>query len=278
MTIPTYDLHDGHKIPALGFGTAGIRGREGAAIIADAIGAGYRLIDSAFNYDNEGIVGQAIRDGGVDRSELFITSKLPGRYHEAPLARYAVEESLLRMGLDYVDLYLIHWPNPSKDLYVQAWEGLLEAQRDGLIRSVGVSNFKPHHLARIESATGVLPVVNQVELHPFYPQAPLLEHHAQAGIIAEAWSPLGKGTGVLEEAAVTAAAQAHGVSPAQVLLRWHLQRGALPIPKSGNPQRLRQNLAVFDFELSANEVDAITALGREDGRRFDGDPDYHEEY
>jgi diketogulonate reductase-like aldo/keto reductase len=188
-----------------------------------------------------------------------------------------VRESLWRLGLDYLDLYLIHWPNPSVGKYVEAWEALVQAREEGLIRSVGVSNFTEAHLREIISATGVTPVVNQVELHPYFPQVELRAVHEELGIQTEAWSPLGKGSAPYEEPAVVAAAEAHGVTPAQAILRWHVQLGSVPIPKSGTPSRQAENLDVFGFELSDDEVAAITALGRADGRLFGGDPDVHEE-
>ncbi|MFB2581271.1 aldo/keto reductase [Herbiconiux sp. P15] len=274
---PLVDLNDGHRIPALGFGTYPLRGSAGAEAIDSAIRTGYRSIDTAFNYDNEGTVREGIRRSGVDREELFITSKLPGRYHEHDLALDAVRESLWRLGLDSIDLYIIHWPNPSVDRYVEAWQALVEAREAGLVRSIGVSNFAPEHLERIIEATGVTPAVNQIELHPYFPQVELRAVNAELGIVTEAWSPLGKGSAPYEEPAVVAAAEAHGVTPAQAILRWHVQLGTVAVPKSATPSRQAENLDVFGFELTAAEVDAITALGKPDGRLFGGDPTTHEE-
>ncbi|WP_291043687.1 aldo/keto reductase [Herbiconiux sp.] len=274
---PLLDLNDGHRIPAIGFGTYPLRGAEGLEAIESAIRTGYRSIDSAFNYDNEGTVGEAIRRSGVARDELFVTSKLPGRYHERALALDAVRESLWRAQLDHFDLYIIHWPNPSVDQYVEAWQALVEAREQGLVRSIGVSNFQEEHLARIIEATGVTPAVNQIELHPYFPQVEQRAVNARLGILTESWSPLGKGNAPYQEPAVVAAAEAHGVTPAQAILRWQVQLGNVPIPKSSTPSRQAENLDVFGFELTPAEVDAITALGKPDGRLFGGDPTTHEE-
>ncbi|MFB2556843.1 aldo/keto reductase [Herbiconiux liangxiaofengii] len=274
---PLLPLNDGRSIPAIGFGTYPLRGEAGAKAVVSAIGTGYRSLDTAFNYENEGAVGEGIRRSGIAREELFVTSKLPGRYHGREQAAEAVRESIWRLGLEYVDLYLIHWPNPSVGKYVEAWQALVQARDEGLIRSIGVSNFTEAHLEEIIAETGVTPVVNQVELHPYFPQVELRAVHARLGIQTEAWSPLGKGNAPYEEEAVRAAADAHGITPAQAILRWHVQLGSVPIPKSATPSRQAENLDVFGFELTDDEVAAITALGRADGRLFGGDPDVHEE-
>ena len=275
--VPTYDLNDGTTIPAIGFGTYPLRGEDGIAAIVSAIGAGYRLVDTAVNYDNEAEVGEAIRRSGVPRDELVVASKIPGRHHAYDDAITSVRESLARLGLERTDLHLIHWPNPSRGAYVEAWRALVQLQKDGLVRSIGVSNFTEEHLTRIIDDTGVTPAVNQVELHPRFPQDDLREVHDRLGIRTEAWSPLGKRRAPLDEDAVTAAATAHGVSPGQVILRWHVQLGSLPIPKSADPARQAQNLDVFGFELTAEQVAAISGLAEPDGRLFGGDPDTHEE-
>ena len=275
--VPTYDLNDGTTIPAIGFGTYPLRGEDGIAAIVSAIGAGYRLVDTAVNYDNEVEVGEAIRRSGVPRDELVVASKIPGRHHAYDDAITSVRESLARLGLERTDLHLIHWPNPSRGAYVEAWRALVQLQKDGLVRSIGVSNFTEEHLTRIIDDTGVTPAVNQVELHPRFPQVELREVHERLGIRTEAWSPLGKRRAPLDEDAVTAAATAHGVSPGQVILRWHVQLGSLPIPKSADPARQAQNLDVFGFELTAEQVAAISGLAEPDGRLFGGDPDTHEE-
>ncbi|MEN2741032.1 aldo/keto reductase [Microbacterium sp. X-17] len=273
---PTVALNDGYSIPTIGFGTYPMRGEDGAEAVVSAIRTGYRLLDTAFNYDNEGAVGEGIRRSGIARDELFVTSKLPGRY-QGEFTINALQESLWRLGLDYLDLYLIHWPNPSVGRYVESWANLVEARERGLVRSIGVSNFTPKHLDEVISATGVTPALNQIELHPYFPQADQREVHARLGIVTEAWSPIGKGRGIYEEPAIASAAAAHGVTPAQAILRWHVQLGSIPVPKSATPSRQAENLDVFGFELSEAEMDAITALGRPDGRLFNGDPDTHEE-
>jgi diketogulonate reductase-like aldo/keto reductase len=277
MAIPTHTLNDGTTLPAIGFGTYPLDGAEAVDAVVSAIEAGYRLIDTAVNYGNEAAVGEGIRRSGVPREEIRVTSKLPGRHHAHDDAVASVRASVEALGLDYVDLHLIHWPNPSVGKYVEAWKALVELREEGLVRSVGVSNFTAEHLDRIIGATGVTPAVNQVELHPYFPQAEMRRVHAERGILTESWSPLGKRQAPFTEPPVAEAAEAHGVTPGQVILRWHVQIGAVPIPKSATPERQRQNLDVFGFELSDDEVAAITALGRPDGRLFGGDPDTHEE-
>ena len=277
MSIPTYTLNDGTHLPAIGFGTAGLRGEEAVAATTSALEAGYRLIDTAVNYENEREVGEALRRSGVARDELRVTSKIPGRHHGYDDAVASTRGSLERLGLDHLDLHLIHWPNPSRDLYVEAWRALVDLREQGLVRSIGVSNFTADHLDRIIDATGVAPSVNQIEVHPLFPQDEMRRANEERGIITESWSPLGKRQAPLSAPAVRAAAEAHGVTPGQVILRWQVQRGNLPIPKSATPSRQRENLDVFGFELDESEMEAITALGRSDGRLFGGDPDSHEE-
>jgi diketogulonate reductase-like aldo/keto reductase len=272
---PTIELNDGHRFPELGLGTYGLNGDEGAAVVGTAIDSGYRLLDTALNYGNEDAVGKAVRDSAVPREDLVVTSKLPGRHHGYDEAHRSIEESLANLGLDHVDLYLIHWPNPSVDKFVDTWKAFVDLRDSGKVRSIGVSNFTPEHLRRIVDATGVAPAVNQVELHPYFPQAALRKVHQELGIVTESWSPLGVGSELLTEQPIAAAAAAHGVSPAQVVLRWHVQLGAVPVPKSGDPARQRENLDVFGFELTDDEVTAISALER--GRLWDADPDTHEE-
>jgi 2,5-diketo-D-gluconate reductase A len=274
---PTYTLNDGRAIPPIGFGTYPLTGEEGIAAITSAIEIGYRLLDTAVNYENEREVGEALRRSGVPRDELFVTSKLPGRHHGYDDAMASTKESLDRLGLEYLDLHLIHWPNPSVDRYVEAWRALVDLQREGLVRSIGVSNFTEAHLHRIVEDTGVVPAVNQLELHPYFPQESMRAVNEELTILTESWSPLGKRQAPFTEQPVAAAAEAHGVSPAQVILRWQLQLGCIPIPKSATPERQRTNLDVFGFELTDDEVRAITGLGRPDGRLFGGDPDVHEE-
>jgi 2,5-diketo-D-gluconate reductase A len=277
MTIPTYTLNDGTTIPAIGFGTAGLRGEEAVTATTRALEAGYRLVDTAVNYENEREVGEALRRSGVARDEVKVTSKIPGRHHGYDDAIASTRESLERLGLDHLDLHLIHWPNPSRGQYVDAWRALVDLREQGLVRSIGVSNFTAEHLDRIIDETGVAPSVNQIEVHPLFPQAEMRRANEERGVRTESWSPLGKRQAPLDEAPVRATAEAHGVTPGQVILRWQVQQGNLPIPKSATPSRQRENLDVFGFELDEAEMEAITALGRSDGRLFGGDPDNHEE-
>ncbi len=277
MDIPRYTLNDGHDLPAIGFGTAGLRGDDAIAAVTSALENGYRLIDTAVNYQNETEVGEAIRRSGLPREEIRVTSKIPGRHHAYDDAVRSTKESLERLGLDHLDLHLIHWPNPNRGLYHETWRALVDLQKEGLLRSVGVSNFTEAHLRRAIEETGVTPAVNQIELHPYFPQPEMQQVHADLGVITESWSPLGKRQAPFSEPPVAEAAERHGVTPGQVILRWQLQQGNLPIPKSATPSRQRENLDVFGFELTDDEMAAITGLARPDGRLFGGDPDTHEE-
>jgi diketogulonate reductase-like aldo/keto reductase len=272
-----YLLNDGSSVPGVGFGTYPLRGEEGIAAIVSALENGYRYLDTAVNYENEAEVGEALRRSGVPRNEVRVATKIPGRFHARPLALQSLRDSADRLGVDRLDVGLIHWPNPSQGLYPQAWEALLEAQREGLVATVGVSNFTEQHLRRVIDETGVTPALNQIELHPYFPQPQMRAVHDRLGVRTQAWSPLGKRQAPFDEPPIATAAVSHGVSPGQVILRWHVQLGSMPLPKSGTPARQRANLDVDGFELSAAEVDAISALARPDGRLFDGDPDSHEE-
>jgi 2,5-diketo-D-gluconate reductase A len=276
-TPTTLTLNDGTTLPAIGFGTYPLTGEDGIEAMVSALDNGYRHLDTAVNYENEAEVGEALRRSGVARDEVVVATKIPGRFHEKDLALKSLRDSVARLGLEQIDLALIHWPNPSRGLYPQAWRALVQAQRDGLVRSVGVSNFTADHLRHVIDDTGVTPAVNQVELHPYFPQEQMRAVHAGLGILTQAWSPMGKRNAPFDEPAVAEAAAAHGVTPGQVVLRWHLQLGSMPLPKSATPQRQRDNLDVFGFELTDAEVAAITALGKPDGRLFGGDPDTHEE-
>lgn len=275
--LPVRTAHNGFTLPALGLGTYRLNGEAGAAAIAAGIDAGYRLIDSAFNYENEGAVGRGVADAATDRAEVVVTTKLPGRHHQSEKARTSIEESRFRLGLDATDLHLIHWPNPIQDEYVQAWAALVEAQQRGTVRQIGVSNFLPEHLERLERETGVLPVVNQIELHPYFPQTEQLAYHREHGIITEAWSPLGRAKALLEEPVITEVAAAHGISAAQVVLAWHVARESVAIPKASSLEHQKANLDAASVILDDAEVEAITGLGRSDGRLFDADPRTHEE-
>ncbi|PRY57468.1 aldo/keto reductase [Glycomyces artemisiae] len=267
----TVKLNDGASMPRLGYGTYKVGDDEAQEAVEAALATGYRLIDTAEMYGNEVGVGRAVNGSGVPRSEVFLTTKVWNDHHGAKAAREALEASLERLGTDYLDLYLIHWPSPKQGLYVETYEALLQAKADGLIRSAGVSNFNPEHLEQVHEGTGVWPAVNQVELHPYFNQPELRAWQAERGIATESWGPLGQRTGsVLAEPAVTAAAEAHGRTPGQVVIRWHLQNGCIVIPKSAKPSRIAENFDVFGFELTAQEVAAISAL--ETGERQGIDP------
>lgn len=272
-----HTLRDGTPLPQVGFGTYTLRDEEGVTAIVAALRAGYRYLDTATNYENEREVGEALRRSGVDRSEVLLASKIPGRAHERDKAVATVERSLELLGVDQLDVILVHWPNPRRLRYVEAVEALLECRDRGLVRHVGTSNYTEGHLREVIAATGEAPVLNQVECHPLFPQARMLAVHEELGILTQAWSPLGKKQAPYDAPPVAQAAARHGVSPAQVILRWHLERGVMPLPKSATPERQRANLDVDGFTLSAAEVAAITALGRPDGRLWGGDPETHEE-
>lgn len=278
MSIPTVTFNDGHQMPAIGLGTYQIRGGAGVDQVLSAIQDGYRSLDSATNYDNEGIVGKAIRRSGIPRSDFFVTSKLPGKYHHYDDTLNAIEESLARMGLDYFDLYLIHWPLPKRDHYVEAWQAMITAQKLGLIRSIGVSNFEPEHLDRLIKETGVTPAVNQIEVHPYWINAERLVADKNRGIVTEAWSPLGRGSGALTEPAVLELAKKYGKNAGQIILRWHTQRGVVPLPKSSSLQHQRDNLDIFDFRLTPEEIRIIDGLDKPDGRVDGQDPNTYEEF
>lgn len=274
--------HNGFELPPIGLGTYALNGIAGASAVAAAVRNGYRLLDSAFNYENEGAVGRGLRDGLRDsdasRDDILFTSKLPGRHHAYDEALRTVEESVYRSGLDAIDLYLVHWPNPSVGKYPEAWRALAAAQEQGLVRQIGVSNFLPEHLFRLESETGIRPVVNQIELHPRFPQEEYLEHHRELGIITEAWSPIGRASDIREEPVIVEIARAHDITPTQAILAWHVARGVVPLPKSADPGRQRENLAAAGIQLAPDEVAAITALGRPDGRLKGQDPAVYEEF
>lgn len=269
------------ELPALGFGTYKLWGTEGAHAVTGAIELGYRLIDSAYNYENEGTVGAGIRaavnQGTATRDEIIYTSKLPGRYQEREKALAAVEESYYRADVGPIDLYLIHWPNPGQGHYVEAWRALIEARERGLVKHIGVCNFLPEHIETLEKETGELPEVNQVELHPAFPQVGTLEWNNSHGIITEGWSPLGRGA-ALDSAPVQDAARAHDASAGQVVLAWHRAVGSLAIPKASSRERQQENLDSLKLELRDDEVAAITALGRPDGRLKGQDPASYEEF
>jgi len=268
--VPLITLQDDTEIPQLGFGVFQVPPRETVEAVSRALQTGYRHIDTAAAYGNEAEVGAAIRDSGLRRDEVFITTKCSNSDQGFEEARRALNRSLERLGLNQVDLYLIHWPVPSRDRYVDTWRAFIESQRAGLVRSIGVSNFQPDHLQRLIDETGVTPSVNQVELHPRLQQSDLRQVHASLGIATEAWSPLAQGA-VLNDPTVTEIARAHERTPGQIVLRWHLQLSNIVIPKSVTPARIKENFELFDFELSSEEMHQIEALDRHE--RIGPDPD-----
>lgn len=263
--INTVSFHDGRSAPRLGFGTWQIEPDITASIVQTAIKTGYRSIDTAAFYGNEKEVGKGVADSGLARDALFITTKLWNDRHGHDISRQAFNESLEKLGMDYVDLYLIHWPVPKDDHYVAAWETLIQLRDEGLAKSIGVCNFNRNHIERLLDETGVLPVVNQVELHPLFQQAELREYHAEHDIITEAWSPLGRGQ-LWTHPVLVAIAKKHKRSVAQILLRWHLHLGNMVIPKSVTPSRIAENFNSFDFSLDESDLAAIAALDSPDGR------------
>ncbi|MDQ4033787.1 MAG: aldo/keto reductase [Actinomycetota bacterium] len=268
--VPVMTLNNGVRIPQLGFGVFQVPVEQTEAVVSTALEIGYRSIDTAVAYQNEEGVGRAIASSGLARDEVFVTTKLWNADHGYDQALRAFDASLNRLGFDSVDLYLIHWPVPATDRYVETWKALEKLASDGRARAIGVSNFGVEHLRRLVDETGTVPAVNQVELHPYFQQTDLRAEHAEHGIATEAWSPLGQGGALLSDATITRLADRHGVTPAQVVLRWHLQLGNIVIPKSANPARMRQNLDVFGFELSAEDLSAIADL--ETGKRIGPDP------
>jgi 2,5-diketo-D-gluconate reductase A len=268
--VPRIALRGDTEIPQLGFGVFQVPPEETAEVVTRALQTGYRHIDTAAAYQNEAEVGQAFHASGLAREDVFITTKCFNTDHGYEEARHAFKQSLERLGLDYVDLYLIHWPVPSQDKYVETWKAFIELQNEGLVRSIGVSNFQPDHLRRIVDETGVTPAVNQVELHPRLQQAGLRREHADRGIVTEAWSPLAQGA-VLDDPVITAIADEHGVTPGQVVIRWHLEIGNVVIPKSVTPARIEENFDVFGFHLTEAQLQAIEGLDA--GERTGPDPD-----
>jgi 2,5-diketo-D-gluconate reductase A len=267
---PRLDLRDGSSIPQLGFGVFQVPPAETAEAVIRALDAGYRHIDTAAAYRNEASVGQAIRSSGLDRSEVFLTTKCFNDDHGHDQAKRACHESLARLEMEHIDLYLIHWPVPAHDRYVETWKAFMELRDEGLVRTIGVSNFQPAHLRRIIEETGETPAINQVELHPHFQQAGLRREHEDLGILTEAWSPLAQGA-VLDQPAILEIAERHGKTPGQIVIRWHLQLGNVVIPKSVTAERIVENFDVFAFELSEAEMEAVEALDA--GERIGPDPD-----
>ena len=267
-TSPRIAFHDGRSIPQLGYGVWQVEDAVAADVVVQAFEAGYRHVDTARGYDNEAGVGQALKTSGLPRDEVFVTSKLPNQDqgHDATLASF--DATMADLGLEELDLYLIHWPAPSKGLAVETWKALVALQEQGRIRSIGTSNFRIEDIERLEAETGVLPVLNQIELHPYFTQPELREFHASRGIVTESWSPLGQGGGELEDPVITQIAAAHDATAAQVMIAWNLALGNVVIPKSVTPQRIVSNFASLDLTLGEDEIAQISALHKgEDGRR-----------
>ncbi|MHB9857937.1 aldo/keto reductase [Streptomyces sp. YIM S03343] len=268
--VPPIILNNGVEMPQLGFGVWQVPDDEAERAVATALESGYRSVDTAAIYGNEEGTGRAIAASGIERADLFVTTKLWNGDHGYDAALRAFDTSLAKLGLDYVDLYLIHWPTPARDTFVDTYKALEKLYSDGRVRAIGVSNFETQHLEQLIAETSVVPAVDQIELHPHLQQHGAREYHAEQGIATEAWSPLGSGKGLLEVPAIVAIAQKHGRTPAQVVLRWHLQLGTIVIPKSVTPSRIKENIDVFDFTLDIEDLAAISALN--ENRRLGPDP------
>jgi 2,5-diketo-D-gluconate reductase A len=267
-TVPNITLNDGNTIPQLGFGVFQIEPKDTAEAVSEALEIGYRHIDTAEMYGNEKEVGEAIRASGLDRGDVYVTSKLNNAFHEPQDAREAFDRTLSDLGFDYVDLFLIHWPLPTRydGDFVSTWKTMEEFKRDGWARSIGVSNFQIEHLEQLAAETETVPAVNQIEVHPYFTNDAVREYGREHGIVTEAWSPIAQGA-VLDDLTITKIAEKVGKTPAQVVLRWHIQRGDIIFPKSVTPSRMKENFELFDFELEQSDMDEISALDRgEDGR------------
>lgn len=268
---PVIELNDGHRIPQIGLGTWPLDDKQVAAAVAQAVEAGYRHIDTAVKYGNEAGVGNGVRSSGLDRSELFITTKLDGEFQGQDRAVAGLEGSLKRLGLDYVDLLLIHWPLPRRDEYISTWKTFERLQADGKVRSIGVSNFKPAHLERLMDACDVVPAVNQIQVSPTITRIVDIAYDRRHGIVTESYSPLGAGGDLLNAPVLGRIAQKHGKTPGQIVLRWHVEQGLVAVPKSANPQRMKENLGIFGFALDTDDITAIATLdgGDESGVNSD---------
>ena len=269
--VPTIKLNDGNTIPQLGLGVWQVEPEITARVVSDGIAAGYRLIDTAEGYHNEDGVGQAIREGGVAREQLFITSKLRNGGHDRDAALRSFEATMQALGIETLDMFLIHWPVPSQGKYVEAWKALVELKQQGRVRSIGVSNFNDDHIERIVKETGVTPAVNQIELHPYFQQRDKRDFLKQSGIHIESYSPLGSGA-VLKDGTIAAIGRKHGKSAAQTIIRWHLQQGLIVIPKSTHADRMQANFAVFDFELDDDDIRRLAGLDKGEGGRTGANP------
>ena len=275
MTAPTLRLNDGNAIPQIGLGTWPLRGADAARTIATAIEAGYRHIDTAYRYQNHDGVGQGIRDSGIAREELYITTKLDGEFQGNDRAIAGLDASLRDLGLDYVDLLLIHWPLPQRDEFISTWKTFERLVAEGKTRSIGVSNFKPAHLERLLAEASIRPVANQIQYNPLVTRPDHSDFDAAHDIVTVSWSPLGPGSDLLQHPTLAALGQKYGKTPGQVVLRWHIEQGFVAIPKSANPERIAQNIDVFDFALTGDEVASITALDTGEADRADSDKGGH---
>ncbi|HEY9293686.1 MAG TPA: aldo/keto reductase [Microlunatus sp.] len=257
-------------MPELGLGTAPMNDAETAEAVRTAAECGYRLFDTAENYRNEAGVGQGIKDSGIPRNQVFITTKFNKEWHSVDGVRRAFDNATAKLGTDYLDLFLIHWPNPGQDRYVDAWKGLIKLREEGSVKAIGTSNFKPAHLDRIIGETGVVPDVNQINLNPYTTRDASVAYHQEHKIITESWSPI-KPTAMLQEPVISDLAELYQRTPAQIVLRWHTQLGHVAVPKSATPSRIRDNISIFDFELTSEQLQSISALDRGEGHIADSD-------
>jgi 2,5-diketo-D-gluconate reductase A len=272
---PVIELNDGHRIPQIGLGTWPLDDQQVAAAVVQAVEAGYRHIDTAVKYGNEAGVGNGVRSSGLDRSELFITTKLDGEYQGQDRAVAGLDGSLERLGLDYVDLLLIHWPLPRRDEFISTWKTFERLQADGKVRSIGVSNFKPAHLERLMDACDIVPAVNQIQVSPTITRIVDIAYNRRHGIVTESYSPLGAGSDLLNAPVLGRIAQKHGKTPGQIVLRWHVEQGLVAIPKSANPQRMKENLGIFGFALDTDDINAIATLDGGDESEVNSDVQGH---
>ena len=275
MSAPIVRLNNGNTIPQIGFGTSPLNDRDVVPAILAAVEAGYRHFDTAYRYNNERGVGQGIRESGIPREDLFVTTKLDGPFQGDDRAIAGLEESLRRLGMDYVDLLLIHWPLPQRGQYVSTWKTLQKLLAAGKARSIGLSNFKPAHIERLLDETSVHPAVNQIQLNPRITRPEQRAYDSAQGIVTEAWSPLGAGNDLLQEPTLRALATKYNKTPAQVVLRWHIELGIVAIPRSANPKRIAENIDIFDFALTQDEIAAISALDTGEEPRVDSDRTGH---
>jgi 2,5-diketo-D-gluconate reductase A len=275
MNAPTIRLNNGNSIPQIGLGTSPLNDKEIAPLIVAAVEAGYRHLDTAYRYNNERGVGQGIRDCGIDRAELFVTTKLDGPFQGNDRAIGGLDECLRRLGLDYVDLLLIHWPLPQRDEYVSTWKTFEKLVAAGKARSIGLSNFKPAHIDKLLAETTIRPTVNQIQLNPRTTRSEQRAYDAEHGIVTESWSPLGAGNDLLESPTLAAIAEKYGKTPGQVVLRWHIELGLVAIPRSSNPSRIAENIDIFDFVLTDDDIAAISALDTGEEQGVDSDKTGH---